>query len=200
MVSFVIKDHGAQCASGFADHTAIANYKSAIKYQEAAPRLGFQLLTTQELEELRSDYEAAIAKHGPPFKGDYGWAAKFLNNPSPRFVDLERAVNLGHMRPFYGMASDNVHAGPRSLLAKLGTFREDLLLMGPSPLGLADPGQETALSLSMLIATRMTLHPVMDTILLARVAGMLAVRARDQFISTQEHLQEVSPEERPGVE
>lgn len=93
------------------------------------------------------------------------------------------------------MASDNVHAGPRGLLAKLGTIRENLLLMGPSPTGLADPEQEAAISLAILIGMRMTLYPVIDTLVLARVAGLVAEEARDQFVSVQESIKEVDPHE-----
>jgi hypothetical protein len=109
-----------------------------------------------------------------PFRGDYGWAAGFLGNAKPTFADLEDTVSLDHYRPFYGAASDSIHAGPKGLQAKLSSVHEDLLLLGPSPYGLADPGQNTALSLALLIGNRTRLCTVVDTIVVAQVAGLLA--------------------------
>src|SRR2546430_11970740 len=41
-------------------------------------------------------------------------------------------------------------SNPKGVLFKLGTLQEGMLLVGPSPYGLADPGQNTALSLAVL--------------------------------------------------
>ena len=183
VVSSFILEHGGECAERYVDHNAVASFRAAEQYQRSADRLGFVPFTDEELAELRAARDAAVTKYGKPFGRDYGWAASILNNPRPTFVDLETAVGLSHMRPYYGMASENVHAGPRGLRGKLGSVNEDLLLLGPSPYGLADPGQNTALSLVALIANRMRLCTVLDTVVTTRVAVQLAQEAVTQFVA-----------------
>jgi hypothetical protein len=200
VVSSFIVEHGGESARLYLEHAAVASFKAAKRYQRFAKgrgfAAGFQPLTEEEFANLRTAHEAAVAAHGEPFRRDYGWAASFLNNAKPTFADLEDAVSLDHYRPFYGAASDSIHAGPKGLQAKLGSVSEDLLLLGPSPYGLADPGQNTALSLALLIGNRMRLCTVVDTIVVAQVAGMLAQKTAAQFVATGAALEsELNPRE-----
>lgn len=58
-----------------------------------------QPISDEEMAEIQEAYDEALTKHGPGFKGDFGWAATFLDVPAPHFTDLERAAKMDHMRP-----------------------------------------------------------------------------------------------------
>jgi uncharacterized protein DUF5677 len=189
VVSAVVGEYGEECADAYLQHNAVATFKAAKQYQGSAEQLGFESLSAEQFDELKAGYDQAVARQGKQFREDYGWAARALSKEKPTFADLEAAVGLDHLRPFYGWASQNVHAGPRGLLVKLGTVHEDVLLVGPSPYGLADPGQNTALSLAVLVANLMRLHSVMDTLMTSKVAVLLAREAADRFVTTQRRLE-----------
>ena len=122
----------------------------------------YEPLTEDEFTEITSDYLSLLARYGREYGGPYGWAASVLSNPS--FTDVEREVGLDHLRPFYRLASHNVHADPKGVFFKLGLFpgNEDLLLAGPSPAGLADPGHGAAISLGQVTTSLLTMRPNID--------------------------------------
>ena len=63
------------------------------------------------------------------------------------FADIEKASGLDHLRPYYKMASHNVHANPRGISFHLGlSDGSDILLAGPSSYGLTDPAHGAAMS------------------------------------------------------
>lgn len=97
---------------------------------------------------LESDArDAAVARFGAPFKGDFGWAADALGSDRPTFRDIEEAASHGHLRPYYQYASGRVHAGSHGLLLEVAEGDEYALIAGAYPSGLTDPIQLTALSL-----------------------------------------------------
>jgi len=81
--------------------------------------------------------------------------------PDPR-TTAGKIAGLEHLRPYYRMASHNVHANPKGLRFRLGILdTEDILLAGPSNYGLADPAHGVATSILQvsrsLLATRVNL-------------------------------------------
>ena len=47
-----------------------------------------------------------------------------LSKQDLNFSDIERAVRLDHLRPYYKLASHNVHANPKGMLFRLGLYPE----------------------------------------------------------------------------
>jgi len=73
------------------------------------------------------------------------------------------------MRPYYRLA-DNVHAGIMGALYKLGTVQRGKLLLEPTPVGLEEPGQNTALALAVCVAQLLRVCPALDALVIARTA------------------------------
>src|SRR5271157_4767406 len=67
--------------------------------------LGQEPFTEDELREFREDRDELCRRFGSAYERDWGWAAVALNNPRPRFTDIERAVSLSHLRPYFKMAT-----------------------------------------------------------------------------------------------
>jgi hypothetical protein len=109
-------------------------------------------LDEDELEEIAARFDELKKRFGEDYANRYGWAAKALGKKNPSFADIEKAVGLDHLRPFYKMSSYNVHADPKGIIFNLALFpwEDDMLLTGPSFAGLADPGQNTAISLGQI--------------------------------------------------
>jgi hypothetical protein len=88
------------------------------------------------------------------------------------------------------MASHNVHANPKGVFFKLGLYQEgqDILLAGPSNIGLADPGQGTALSLAQITSTLLCLETNIDTLVICDILMTLVDEIGKEFVSVQKHL------------
>jgi len=172
-------------------HEVIESYKAALLYQEYCNLLGYEPMTRDELAQQKQVRDNLIARFGKSFAGNYGWAAITLDKEKPTFQDIERSTDMSHMRPFYKMASHNVHANPKGLLFQLGVYSKgpDILLAGPSMLGLADPGQWTAISIFQTTAALLTTEPNMDCLVICDVLRRFTNEAEEAFLKAHESLE-----------
>ena len=173
VVASLIKNHDEDLALRYTLHEAIESHKATRLYQDKCERLGFSPMTRQEIEASQSNYNALIEEHGRPFSTSYGWAAEVLDNPQPTLADLEAAVELDHLRPYYKLASHNVHANPKGVFFKLGLLKEEVLLVGGSDAGMDDPAQTCAISLAQITGTLLKLKTTTDILVALKV--MLAL-------------------------
>ena len=131
-----------------------------------------------------------ITKHGPAFRAQYGWASKDLRKDNPTFADIERSVEFDHFPPYYKMASHGVHANPKGVFFHPGMMDHvNILMVGPTNFGLADPGQNTVLSLAQVTSVLVQLTPNFDRLLLAQVINEIAVEAGEAFLAVQREIE-----------
>ena len=84
------------------------------QFQEYAEKLGHTPIDDAEMEEIISEIRELDNKYGSEYKkGGYGWASSVLNTQRPTFRHIEESIDQDHMRPYYKMASYNVHAGQK---------------------------------------------------------------------------------------
>src|SRR5690606_6922189 len=126
-------------------------------------------------------------KFGKAFDTPYGWAADALKNPKPTFRDIEESVGLEHLRPYYKLASHNVHAGPKGVFFSLGLVndKDTTLLAGPSDTGFADAAHGTALALLQMTTQLLSKYPTIDSLILADVLKRQVDEIGEKFLSTQ---------------
>lgn len=165
IVADVIAEYGDECAERYFAHEGVESWRAMQEYQEHAAALGQEPYSDEEVESARQQYEALLERYGRSFAGPYGWAQEAVAAKDARyarrdvtFSALEASVGTPHMRPYYRMASHGVHANPKGVTWTpdlLPTDRALVLLTGPSPAGLADPGHSTLASLTRVTATRL---------------------------------------------
>lgn len=175
VTAIFISKHGQGTAERFLQHGAVSEYKDATLYEKYHSMLGYRPIEAGVFQDIKSTYEDAIHRHGKSFKGDYGWAVDVLNKDRPTFTDIEENVQLSHLRPFYKLANMNVHAGSIGITFRLGSLpdQDNILLAGPSVFGIAEPGQNTALSIHQLTATLLLITTNMDHLALIRASQIL---------------------------
>lgn len=111
-----------------------------------------------------------------------------IGKPSPKFSDLEVIAEFEHIRPFYRLACQNVHGGPRGLLFRLGLNngqQEKILLSGPSTNGLAEPIENTAYSIMLITSSLLTFEINLDYLVAMKVLAKLEqdiFEAADQIL------------------
>ena len=184
VVSDFISDRGQNVAEQYLLHDTIQRYKLALKYQRHAEAINYEPLSETELGELKAKRGELINRFGKAFDEDYGWAASVLGKQRPTIGDIEEAVGLEHWRPYYRMASDNVHANAHGTYYRLGLSSQTdrVLLAGPSDMGLADPGHSTAISLLQTTTSLLMTKPNLDGIVIHKILARLEDEVGDAFL------------------
>jgi Family of unknown function (DUF5677) len=188
VVASFIQQSGNEVAERYLLHNHIESYKAAQQYQNYFVRLRQDAIPEQELADLRSIYQQLINRFGSAYRNSYGWAAVALGRQDPKFSDIEQVVGLDHLRPYYKLASHNVHANPKGMLFRLGLYpeRTNLLLAGPSDAGLADPGHGAAISLFQTTTTLLTTEANIDRLVICHVMVKLVDEIGDAFLAGHE--------------
>ena len=183
VTAFFISDHGNDIAERYLLHDGIESYKAAKIYQENCAGLGFEPLSNEEVTELKDIHDGLIRRFENNYRFDYGWASVVTQSDRPTFRDIEKSAGLEHLRPYYKMACNNIHANPRGIFFKLGLYPDsgDILLAGPSNLGLTDPGRLTALSLAQITTTLLTHQSNIDRLTVCKIMMILEKETGQAF-------------------
>ena len=185
-----IKEHGNEIAEKYILHDKIESYKAALIYEKNAKILGLDPLQEGELAELEEVKEKLILRYGKYFNEDYGWASETLGKCNPHFSDIEKAVGLDHLHPYYKLASHNIHAQPKGILFKIGLVQnQDILLAGPSNYGFTDPAQFLASSLTLITTTLLTYKPNIDRLVTCNILCKLRDEIANEFFKVQKKIE-----------
>jgi Family of unknown function (DUF5677) len=186
---FIIKK-GNDTAERYIAHTTIVSYRQAETYQEHYQSLGYEALSTEELNELKLRRERLCEEFGSDFGSDNGWASKALGLRNPQFIHIEKCVKLEHLRPFYKQANKAVHAGFKGVTNGIGRPhpRDSMVFVGPTIFGLADPGQDMAISINLITVNLLNLKLNADRLAIITATNKLVAEIKDEFIKTNQHL------------
>ena len=197
VVGNFIGKHGEVVAERYLLHEAVQQRKLARAYKEHEDRARLEPFTQAEIGVLDERCETLVARFGKGFNEDYGWAASALGIKRPSLAEIERAAQLDHLRPYYRMASDNVHANSHGAFYKLGGFSPDLdiLLAGPSNMGLADPGHGAALSLTQITAALVSTAPTLDSLTELTVLELLQEETGAAFLQAHKDAEAIAESE-----
>jgi hypothetical protein len=204
-VAYFIQEKGQEVAERYLLHHVVDSSKAADQYQQFCQRLGQEPFSEQELERFHEDRDELCRRFGPAYREEWGWAADALNLQRPRFTDIERAVNLDHLRPYFKLSCHSNHAGSKGLWYDLGNSLNpegsDPALAGPSNAGLSEPGICTALSLCQ-VTTTLLLHgePNGTTLMIATALRQLSQEAQEAFAEVDAQLKEEAPKVRERLE
>jgi hypothetical protein len=171
VTAYFLIQHQGDTPQRYLDHAAVERWRAAKQYQQHCHTLGYEPYSADELNELEKASEAAVNKYGVQFEADYGWAAQALSVSRPTFTQIEASLDMSHWRPYYRLACQSVHAGPQGLIFSLGLplHSRTMLLAGVSDAGLADPGHQTAISLTMVTVAFLTSRPNLDGLIACHV-------------------------------
>ena len=158
-------------------------YKAIIEYQDRFPRTGLEPFGEEQIQQAKTLRDKLMQKYGTAILRDYGWAAEALGK-NPTFRNLEEAVGLGHLRPYFRWASDHVHSGYKPHATFLGTSESPnpILLAGQSNSGLTEPAVQTALSLTQATAALLLVEPSVDHLVISLILIDLVGELQETFI------------------
>lgn len=188
VIAFFIKEQGSEVAKRYLHHEIVETYKEALVYQEHCRRLGYEPLSEKELEVIKKRSEEVLKTYGEDFRQDFGWVPSSILR-APNFKEMERHVKLDHLRPYYRMASQNVHSGPKGISVKLGLLRsgshKPMLPAGRSNYGLADPGQGAAISLNQITTCLLSIRTTFERTSMMKAMQKLVLQINPAFVEVQ---------------
>jgi hypothetical protein len=157
-VSYFISKHGEDMAKRFLDYETVESYFQAQAIYEHQQKMECEALSETEFKKLKKEINKMKKLYGPDFvrktNYPYAWVPRtVLKTRSLR--EIEKSVKLDMLRPYYDIASYNMHGGPKGFMFKLGTMQKGknvVIPVGPSNYGLADPGKSAAISLGQVTA------------------------------------------------
>lgn len=148
VVATVISDGGDELAQRYTAHEAIESKFALDEYDRCHEALGFKPWPLKERRRTERAFQATLEVYGPEFGRPYGWAAQHIGLKRVTFKDLEDAAQRSAMRPYYKMASYNVHADAKGIFHRLGVLGDrSMVIAGASDAGFVEPGQNVAISL-----------------------------------------------------
>ena len=150
VVSLLLLDGDDELSRRYLHHNAVETLKAQEEYDETWEALDQEPpdWTAAERDEIRAEL---AAEFGPAFLRDYGWAAPLFNDTAPKFKQLQERVELDHWRGYYRMASHGTHANPKGISWNIQSLASvEIIWVGPSNAGLADPAQCTLIALSSI--------------------------------------------------
>jgi hypothetical protein len=156
VVAHFISQHGERVAERYISHYKVDSYRAALQYQEHCAALGRSALAPMEVENLKDARDQLCLKYGKPYGEEWGWAAEALSKDRPAFIDIEQAIGMSHMRPYFKLACVSSHASSKGLFFDLGNALltdAGFMLAGASNAGFFDPGSCTAQSILQVTCT-----------------------------------------------
>lgn len=191
VVGSFIKNQGNEIAEKYLLHDNIESFRAANLFQKYCKELNDIPIPQDEYELIKATYEKLIARFGESYRNEYGWAASVLKKNRPTFSDIEKNTGLDHQRPYYKLASHNVHANPKGVSFKLGLTpsTQNILLAGPSNTGFTDPAQGAIISLGFITIALITARPTIDNLVLSNILSKLGDEIGVEFLKVQKEIE-----------
>jgi len=191
-VSYFISKHGKDMAKRFLDYEVVESYFQAEAILEHEKKMDCKLLSESDFKALKKKVNKMRKTYGSDFvrkaNYPYGWVpCTFLKTRS--LEEIEKSVELDLLRPYYDLASYNVHGGPKGLVFKLGTVNREgqnvVVPIGPTNYGLADPGKNAAISLGQVTACLLLAESSVKSLIIVEALRNLVDEICDAFCKIQ---------------
>ncbi|MCL5770702.1 MAG: DUF5677 domain-containing protein [Actinobacteria bacterium] len=166
VISFFLLDNNNDVSRRYLEHEVIKNFKELEDYKVYYKKLGYLPIGRKEFNKIKSEKEKLCRTYSDNFQGDYGWIpSSILSNRN--FRALEKYVRLDKLRPFYNLSCDAVHGGSKGFyrLGLMDNYQHKILLAGASNYGLADPIQNTVISLLQITICLLNLEHDFESIM-----------------------------------
>jgi hypothetical protein len=191
VVGAFIQANGNEIAEKYLLHDNIESYRAANLYEKYYKTLGDTPIPQEEFDSIKAVYEELIIRFGKPYKNNYGWASSALRIDDPTFSDIEKQISLDYHRPYYKLASYNVHASSKGIFFKLGQIpnTRNNLLAGASNIGFTEPAQSAVISLGHITRILLTFKPTIDNVAISKILSKLESEIGEEFFNVQQEIE-----------
>ena len=193
IISTFLKEHNNELAKRYLDYSVIRSLKEAKHYQNHQKKLRYKPLARGTLKRLEKEAQKLDEKYGDDFGNpykDYHWIPKkILKNRN--FTELEKLVGMDHLHPFYNLACDAVHGGAKGFyrIGLMDDWQDKVHLIGPVNYGLADPLQNSAISLLHTTISILGLEPDFEAIIQMKVINIYIQEIGEAAVKIQRQIE-----------
>lgn len=199
VVALFLSEHDEDQARIYLEHEVVSREKRLNSFQHHHHTLGEEPIDDDAANAIRRNASEFLERYGKGYRKDYGWARYSLNakpKEQIRFVDLEECLNLSHLRPYYQLACESVHAGSAGCFTSIGGgFKEGEVYSGQTMIGLCDTGINCAESLLLVTAAMLTLVPILDHLAMTRALMQVRDDVIGAFLRADQNLKSQMVEE-----
>ena len=190
VISFFLLHNDNNVAKRYLEHEIIKTFKEAEVYRAYYKKLRYPPMEIKEFNKIKNEKEDICNKYNDRFQDDYGWIPRSLLKDR-NFKALEKLVKLDKLRPFYNFSSNSIHGGAKGFyrLGLMDYSQDKILLAGASNFGLANPLQNTAISLSHVNVCLLNLKPDFETIMLMQVMSSYVDEIGIKAVSIQKQIE-----------
>mgnify|MGYP000846737684 CR=1 FL=1 len=185
VISYLIKEHGSDMAERYLLYDRIESFQSISDYfhdtklyEKHKAILGDGLPSQDEMERIERTKNELCTRFGNGYSRPYGWVD---GSRGWTFKELESKVGIDHLRPYYKMANISIHAGPKGVRFSLGSLNNNIIPVGASNMGLADPGMSTVISLLNMNVALLNTRPDFGHLITLKAMSLLADEVMDAF-------------------
>jgi len=191
VISFFISKNDNELSQRYLDYSVIDSYKEMEGYNSHQNTLGLEPLDEETIESLERKKNNLVIKYGRNYLKKYGWAANVLSDNNPTFKKIEECIGLDYLRPYYKLACNNIHSGAKGNLYNLGLIKNygSVLLCGSSNYGLAEAGQNTAISLHQICTVLLMQRTEYEHLVFAKVMEILTHEICEAFVEVQKQIE-----------
>lgn len=191
VLSFFISENDNELSQRYLDYSVIDSYKEMKEYASYQNILGLEPLDEITIESLERKKNNLVTRYGRNYSKKYGWATNLLPAENCNFKGIEEWVGLNHLRPYYKLACNNIHSGAKGNFYNLGLIENDgsVLLCGSSNYGLADAGQNTAISLQQICTVILIQRTEYEHLVFAKVMELLSHEICEAFVEVQKQIE-----------
>lgn len=190
VISLFIAERGNDLAIRYLEYEDIERYRDMLEFQRQAEVLGYDPLSKEQVEAITNRKNDLIDKYGRDYTEEYGWLSHIFPKGRRNLREIESDVGTGHWRPYYRLANNYVHSGPRGTLYSLGNMEgSNVLIPGSSNYGLSTPGQNTGISLHLITTCLLTLFPTIQRLSALQVNDKFLEELCSSFAEVQKELE-----------
>ena len=170
VISFFLLENNNNVSKRYLEHEIVRKFKEVKDYRAYYKKLGYPPIERKEFNKIKREKEKLCQKYNDSFQKDYGWIPSSILSKRD-FRALEKHVKLDKLRPFYNLACDSVHGDAKGFyrLGLIDDYQDKILLVGASDYGLADPMQNTAISLLHITICLLSLNADFKSIIQMQV-------------------------------
>ncbi len=191
VLCFFIEENSIDLSQRYLHYYNVQSYSELKEYMKNQEKLGLEPLDPSIVHKLENEVAKLKSKYGDVFLEPYGWAATVLSKKQRSFKGIEYKVGLSHFRPYYKLACNNVHFGAKGSLYNLGLIDDyqHVLFSGASNYGLADAGQNSAISLTQICATLAVHKSTYESLIGVNILNMLLDNVCNSFVKVQKEIE-----------
>jgi hypothetical protein len=177
----------------FLDYEIVSSHRDMLEYQKYCNKLNYKPFTPEQVKEMETMYINTCKKYDASFDKLNGWSANIISKKRIYFSDIEKAVSLDHYRPYYSMASYQIHSNIRSFMKNLGSMNSSnrIILTGPSNSGLTDPGHLTSITINRINSVLLSPRINIKKIIMMNTLNLLQKEIGEAFLKIHVYQEEM---------